>query len=191
MEDLLNHLHILWLNCLIFFVLYFLFFYQLYLPTLWTRHTTGIYQSALWLCRGWAPSLFKNMNVVCLSSSCHRHGGNCLFVFFCLSLLTTFRLEKKSIKRSTTFTSESDLFLFPSLCLCQTCALPRVFCVVCTFVLFLEWIVCLICLFWFSFSHMLFLCSEQLQIFPVYSFLCSLRHSRVCSIQYISFAPLF
>lgn len=69
--------------------------------------------------------------------------------------------------------------------------LPRLFCVVCTLVLFLEWIVCLICLFWFSFSHMLFLCSEQPQIFPVYSFLCGLRHSRVCTIQYISLCAPF
>lgn len=79
------------------------------------------------------------------------------FLFLSFSLLTTFHLEKKLIKQNTTFTSKRNRFFFipPVRCPLLPWLLPW-FCVVSTFVLFLEWIVCLVCLFWFIFRHMLF-----------------------------------
>lgn len=120
----------------------------------------------------------------------YRCGGNCFISFFfsrCLSLSTTFPLEKRSIKRSTTFTSERNLFLSPpSLFPCQTCTLPCFFCVLCHHGAFfgMNRLFDLSVLVEFQ-SHAR-LCSEQLQIFPVYFFHCNLRHSCVCKIQYIS-----
>lgn len=77
----------------------------------------------------------------------------------CDSLLTTFHPGKKWIKRSTTFTSTISLF-----CLCVR------FCVIrpplpwvlrgvhfCAFLgMNCVWLLCLVCLFWFVFSHMVF-----------------------------------
>ena len=81
-----------------------------------------------------------------------------VYIFcLCFSLLITFHLERRLIRRSTTFTSKRESFwLFLHLRFCVACPLLPWFSVVSTFVLFLDWIVCLVCLFWFLFSHMLF-----------------------------------
>lgn len=116
----------------------------------------------------------------------------CVTVYFffslCLSLSTTFPPEKRSIKRSTTFTSERNFFSPP---------LP-IFISVSDMRSSLLFCVCLHHGAFFGMNRLFDLsvlvefqsharlCSEQLQIFPVYFFLCNLCHSCVCKIQYIS-----
>lgn len=103
-----------------------------------------------------------------------------IFCTLCDSLLTTFPPEKKWIKRSTTFTSKISPF-------CLFVPLSR------SYVHhFLGFAWCpLLCFFWteqclarlFGLSVLVyfqshgFLCSGQLQIFPVYLFLWNLHHS--------------
>lgn len=112
------------------------------------------------------------------------------FCVLCDSLLTTFPPEKKWIKRSTTFTSMISLICLLSLFLGHMSTTSLIlhgvhFCAFlgpnCVWLL-----VCLVCLFWFIFSHMVFFVRGNSRFFLFTS------SSGICTILVIiSFSVLF
>lgn len=111
------------------------------------------------------------------------------FCVLCDSLLTTFPPEKKWIKRSTTFTSMISLFclLSPFLGHMSTTSLVLHGVHFCAFLgPNCVWLVCLVCLFWFIFSHMVFFVRGNSRFFLFTS------SSGICTILVItSFSVLF
>lgn len=97
----------------------------------------------------------------------------------CDSLWTTSHPEKKWTRRSTTFTSRTHLFC---LCLhfcviCPPASLVLRGVHVCAFVgMNCVWLVCLVCLFWFIFSRMVFFVrgNSRFFLFPSSSGICTI-----------------
>lgn len=110
-------------------------------------------QLVLWPCHGWVRLFYVTIWDAEGKLDGNMHKGD-LFCVLCDSLWTAFHPGKKWIKRSTTFTSTISLF-----CLCPhiwvICPPLPWFCLVSTFVLFLDWAVfgssvCFVCFGLFS-----------------------------------------
>lgn len=120
----------------------------------------------------------------------HRRGANCSFLLFLspyLSLSTTFPLEKRSIKRSTTFISERNLYPTPPTFISMSHVLSSsvLFLCVMHFAAFFGMNRMFDLSVLVEFQSHARLCSEQLQLFPVYLSACNLRHFRACKIHHI------
>lgn len=159
---------------------------QLCLLKIWTRHMKEICQLVLWRCHGWATLFYVPSHLATFDGDMHKVY---LFRVLCDSLLTTFPPEKKLIKRSTTFTSMISLFclLSPFLGHISTTSLVLHGVHFCAFLgPNCVWLVCLVCLFWFIFSHMVFFVRGNSRFFLFTS------SSGICTILVItSFSVLF
>lgn len=128
---------------------------QLSWLTLWTGHTTRICQLALWLCHGWAASWLKYRSFYlvafyhCYTNICTNICGKIFIFSVYVSVCWQHFISRGSWSSGILPLQVGGIF-FNHSHFCVRCPLLPWFRAVSTFVLFLEWIVCLARLFGLS-----------------------------------------